>query len=257
LTIIKQSRNRSIANRQFGLILIASLVAAASGDARQSPEAIARAIVIGQLYASGNVYIAGFDEDEKRAWPRRLTLVPLREAASPRWSADFFRTVVQDSEEQYYFPRRETVGDGSHLDIFSTVDGAALEDRNLARYRVEGGVDGAVAVFGWDASLPVTDISFNERGQLRPTTARERVEIAADKGKPIPKDFECTTEPRFLDAAKVILTAKVADSHVAIRLSEYATPGCAGHLSEFYVLDVMMPGEEPRRFEFRHYQGVL
>jgi hypothetical protein len=55
----------------------------------------------------------------------------------------------------------------------------------------------------------------------------------------------------------VLLTASLHSSNVTIRLSHYATPGCAGHLSDIYVLDVLAPGHEPRRFEFRHYQGVL
>ncbi len=259
MTITKQSRNPSIDNRQFtiALTLIASLVAPGSGEARQSPEAIARAIVVGQAYASGNVYVAGFEADEKRSWPGQITLVPLHEAASLRLAADFFRTVTQDSEEQYYFPRRETTGELSDLDIFSTVDRMALEDRNLARYRADDRVHSSVALFGWDERLPLADISRRDRGQLRPTTARERVEIAADKKSSVPKDFECTTVPQFLDSAKVILTATIADSNLSIRLSHFITPGCAGHLSEIYVLDVIAPGEEPRRFEFRHYHGVI
>ena len=237
-------------------VLIGCLLGLAShAEARQTADQIARAIVIGQTYVSGNVYIAGFDDDEKRSWPRRITLVPLQEPGPPL-SADFFRTVTQDSEEQYYFPRRETVGDVSELDIFSTVDRAALEDRNLARYRAEDGVQRSVPVFGWNAALPLTDISFSEKGRLRPTTASEHREIDADR-KSIPKDFECTTVPQFLDSAKVILTAKVANSNVSIRVSQYITPGCAGHLSQIYVLDVLAPGQEPRRFEFRHYHGVI
>jgi hypothetical protein len=73
----------------------------------------------------------------------------------------------------------------------------------------------------------------------------------------VPKDFECTTVPQFLDSAKVILTATIADSNLSIRLSHFITPGCAGHLSEIYLLDVITPGQEPRRFEFRHYHGVI
>ena len=255
LTITKQSRNRSIANRQFTLTLIASLVAAGTPMAADS-DAIARRIVIGQAYVSGNIYIAGFDPDEKRGWPRRLTLVPLQEASPRRLAADFFRTVAQDSEEQYQFPGRENAGDASAPDIFSTVDRAAMADRNLARYRAEDNVESSVAVFGWDAGLPLAEISYSETGQPRPTTERERREIDADK-KSLPKDSECTTVPQFLDSAKVILTAKVANSSLSIRLSRYITPGCAGHLSEIYMLDVIAPGQQPRRFEFRHYQGVM
>lgn len=229
---------------------------AAHAEARQTADQVARAIVIGQAYVSGNVYLAGFDDNEKRSWPRQITFVPLHEAASERRSADFFRTVTQDSEEQYYFPQREPAGDGSARDIFATVDRMALEDRNLARYRADGRAE-PVALFGWDARLPVTDISFRDTGQLRPATARERDEIAADKKSAVPKDFDCTTVPQFLDSAKVMLTAKISGSNVTIRLSHYMTPGCAGHLSEIYVLDVLEPGQQLRRFEFRHYQGVI
>jgi hypothetical protein len=236
--------------------VLACLLGAVRGEARQSADAIARRIVIGQAYVSGNVYIAGFDPDEKRAWPRRLTLVPLQEASPRRLVADFFRTVTQDSEEQYQFPGRENAGDASAPDIFSTVDRAALEDRNLARYRAEDSVESSVAVFGWDAGLPLADISFSENGLPRPTTGSERHEIDVDR-KSLPKAVACATVPQFLDSAKVILTAKVANSSLGIRLSRFITPGCAGHLSEIYLLDVMVPGQEPRRFEFRHYHGVI
>lgn len=239
------------------IVLIGCLLGpASSAEARQTADQIARAIVVGQRYASGNVYVAGFEESETRAWPDRLNLVPLRAASTPPLFADFVRLVVQDSEEQYYFPQRED-RDPAVPDLFSTIDHAALEDRNLARYRSTDLQNTPVSIFAWDDRLGLTEISVRDSGQLRPTTARERASIAADKKQSLPKDFECTTEPRFLDAATVILTAKVAQSNVMIRLSEYATPGCAGHLSEFYVLDVIIPGQEPRRFEFRHYQGVL
>ena len=238
------------------VVLIGLLVAATAGEARQSAEQIARALVIGQAYVSGNVYVAGFDADEERSWPGQITLVPIRDAGALRLAADFFRTVTQDSEEQSYFPRRENGGAGPGLDIFATVDGMALEDRNLARYRAADDVATPVALFGWDARLPVTAINFSDNGQPRPTTAAERRDIEAEKTAAA-RESGCTTVPRFLDAASVLLTAGIAGSNVTIRLSHYATPGCAGHLSDIYVLDVLTPGQEPRRFEFRHYQGVI
>lgn len=239
------------------VIVVACLLGAVEpSEARQSAEAIARAIVVGQLYASGNVYVAGFEESEKRAWPDRLNLVPLRSAAAGRLAADFVRIVVQDSEEQHHFPRRED-GDPSELDVFATVDGAALEDRNLARYRSTDLLNTPRSIFGWDERFALTNISVRDDGQLRPTTARERAEVAAEKQKAIPKGAECTTVPQFLDAATLLLTANLSNSNLTIRLSHYQTPGCAGHLAEIYVLDVLAPGREPRRFEFRHYHGVI
>jgi hypothetical protein len=198
--------------------------------------------------------VAGFIEDERRAWPRRIEGVPLQEGRRERINADFYRVVVQDSEEHYYFPQRE--GDPAGDDLFTTIDNAALEDRNLARYRAAIGVDQAVAFLGWDARVPLADISYRDAGRPRPISDAEREEVA-DVRKEIPKNIECTTEPQFLDSAKIILTANAPASKTSIRLSKYLNPGCAGHLSEIYILDVMAPGQPSRRFEFRHYHGVL
>jgi hypothetical protein len=237
------------------MVLAAFIVGAAGTlDARQTAEDIARRVVVGQAYSSGNVYVAGFIEDEPRPWPRRIMGAPLMRGAIERLTADFFRTVVQDSEEQYWFPQRES--DRVEDDVFVTSDRAAVEDRNLARYRASAAVDKPFPFFAWDDRLPVVDISYRNSGQARPVTAAERKQIAADRNA-IPKDMECTTVPQFLDDAKVILTANVASSKLSIRLSKYSTPGCLGHLSDIYVLDVIEAGRDPTRFEFRHYQGVL
>jgi hypothetical protein len=243
-------------NSSKPIVLAALIMGAADGiDARQTAEAIARSVVVGQAYPSGNVYVAGFVEDEPRPWPRRIVGVPLDAARSGRITADFFRIVAQDSEEQYYFPQREA--DTFEADVFATIDRAAITDRNLARYRAPGPSDASVSFFGWDDRLMMTDISFRDHGKPRPATAREREAIVADRKKAIPKDFECTTVPQFLDDAKIILTANVSNTKLSIRLSKYSNPGCAGHLADIYVLDVVEPGREPRRFEFLHYQGLL
>jgi len=193
------------------VLLIGGLLGLAShAEARQTADQIARAIVIGQVYASGNVYVAGFDANETRAWPDRLSLVPLRGASTQPLFADFVRLVAQDSEEQYYFPQRED-RDPAVADVFSTIDRAALEDRNLARYRSADLQNTPMSILAWDERLGIRDISVRDSGQPRPTTAPERAE----------------------------------------------TPGCAGHLSDIYILDVLEPGQEQRRFEFRHDQGVL
>lgn len=238
-------------------IVLAALIMGAAGAvaARQTAEGIARSIVVGQAYPSGNVYVAGFIEDEPRPWPGRLVGVPLNPDRAERITADFFRIVAQDSEEHYYFAQREA--DTFEDDVFATIDRAAITDRNLARYRAPVPSDRAVSFFGWDDRVELVDVSHRSRGQARPATVREREEIAADRMKSIPKDFECTTVPQFLDDAKIILTAKVANTKLSIRLSKYSTPGCAGHLADIYVLDVIEPGRDPRRFEFLHYQGVL
>ena len=235
-------------------VLIGGVLAPMSGQAPPSADEIARSVVVGQAYPSGNVYVAGFIEDEPRPWPTRIVGLPMDVNRTGRITADFFRIVAQDSEEQYYFPQREA--DSFEEDVFATIDRAAITDRNLARYRAEKAPDRSVGFFGWDDQLDLVDISRRSAGQARPVTVDERQQVAADRGS-IPKNIECTTVPQFLDDAKVILTARVATSRLSIRLSKYSTPGCAGHLADIYVLDVMEPGRDPRRYEFRHYQGVL
>jgi hypothetical protein len=238
----------------FVLGSVVFLGVAVAGQSPLTADDVARAIVIGQAYASGNVYVAGFVDDESRRWPQRIEGVPLQEGRAERIGADFFRTVVQDSEEQYYFPQRE--GDPADDDLFTTIDKAALEDRNLARYRAPVPVDRAVSFLGWDARLTLADVSYKQAGQPRPTSAAEREEVTAARAQ-VPNNVECSTEPQYLDAAKIVLTAAIAKMPASIRLSRYLNPGCAGHLSEIYVLDVIAPGQPSRRFEFRHYHGVL
>lgn len=230
--------------------------AAVPANGQQSAGEIASAFVIGQVYSSGNVYVAGFADDPKREWPRRITMIALRIPDSPRTTAEFSRAIPVNSEEQYYFPQREDGGSAGPDDLFSTIDSAALEDTNLALFRASSKIPMALPIFGWDDRLQLSDVSFRDSGQSRPTTESERAEIAAAK-KTVPKDFECSTEPRYLDSARVILSGKIARANVSIRLSAYETPGCAGHLSEIYVLDVIEAGREARRFEFRHHVGVL
>ena len=254
IKVLRVLRVLRVSNAVATLSIACVLSLPVSGQAPPTAEDIARNVIVGQAYPSGNVYVAGFIEDEPRPWPRRIVGVPLDGDRTGRITADFFRIVAQDSEEHYWFPQREADSFGD--DVFATIDHAAIEDRNLARYHASDRTAQPVAFFGWSDQVELTDVSHRSSGQPRPVTASERKEIAKDRGA-IPKDVECTTAPQFLDDAKVILTASVARTNVSIRLSKYSTPGCAGHLADIYVLDVLAPGQEPRRFEFRHYQGVL
>ena len=254
MAFTKQSRNQSSDNCRCALLVVTCLLPRVSAQSLPTAEEIARNVVIGQSYPSGNVYVAGFVEDEPRSWPRRIAGVPLNASRAQRITADFFRIVAQDSEEHYWFPQREA--DTFEDDVFATIDRAAIEDRNLARYRAPAPSDKPVGFFGWSERLELVDVRHATTEQARPLTASERKEIATGRGA-VPNDVECTTVPQFLDDAKIILTANVARTRLSIRLSKYSTPGCAGHLADIYVLDVLAPGEEPRRFEFLHYQGVL
>jgi hypothetical protein len=227
------------------------LVFVTTADARQNEDAIARGIVIGQAYVSGSIVVAGFVEDTARSWPQSITLARLFVAGGQHPSADFVRALTEEHPESF--------SGGSEIDIEQNVFAAMdhiFHDRPVALYRSRVTIAESTGVFGWDGLMGVRDISHQNRGQLRPTTSRERDEIAAAKRK-LPKGIKCTTVPQWLDAAKILLTTRIPSANAAIRLSSFQNPGCLGHLSTTYVLDVMTPGREPRRFEFRHDQGVL
>jgi hypothetical protein len=233
------------------LSLLSMVVFATTVEARQNEEAIARGIVIGQAYESGSIVAAGFVEDNARSWPQNITLARLFVSGGQHPSADFVRVLTEEHPESF--------SGGGDIDleqnVFAAIDHIFV-DRPIALYQSRVTIAESTGVVGWSGTLGVRDVSYQNRGQLRPTTSRERDEIAAEKRRR-PKGIECTTVPQWLDAAKILLTARVLNSNAAIRLSSYQNPGCLGHLSTIYVLDVLTPGREPRRFEFRHHQGVL
>jgi hypothetical protein len=231
-------------------------------DGRQTADDIARAIVIGQAYTSGNVYVGGFSDPnaeswEKRDFPKRVTVTALRTPNVLPLTAELTRVLAPDSEADSTFPQREDGGSAGPDDLFSTIDSMMVTDPNLALYRSASKVAKPLAVFGWDNSIAISEVSFRNNGAPRPITEPERQVVAEEKKTAAAKDADCSTERQFLDSATVILDARIANTRTAIRLSTYSNPGCAGHLSEVYVLDVLEPGLAPRRFEFRHYVGVL
>ena len=225
--------------------------AATSVDARQDDITIARSLVVGQAYATGNIVVAGFVADAARSWPQTITVARLLTPAAGRLGADFMRPLRDERPDA--FAGGEAVDPAQ--DLFVAVDDV-FDDRPVALYKSRVTIAESTSVFGWSGTLGLRDLSYQNRGQPRPVSSRERDEIAAEKRK-LPRDVKCTTVPRWIDAAKILLTAGIASSKTTIRLSSYETPGCLGHLATIYILDVITPGREPRRFEFRHQQGVL
>lgn len=238
-----------------GLIGGVAIVAAAvvTLEARQNDDDIARAIVIGQAYPSGDILAGGFLDDAVRQWPQRVNMTGLSEPRAQYIGGDFVRVATDEDLSRVTATDQEA---GAQTDVFSTIDRMGIVDRPIALYKSHFGTAGGHAVLGWGEDLHVEDLSYQQRGQRRPLTVRERAQLARER-RPPPKDIECTTVPGYVDSAEILLTARVARSNRSIRLSMYVDPGCLGHLSTVYVLDVILLGREPRRFEFRHYNGLL
>jgi hypothetical protein len=235
------------------LLVLLSAFAFAQSDKTASADDIARAILIGQAYPSGNVYVAGFMDDHARAWPGEIKIVTLHPSSTdpvgarlqrPAPGADISQSIAKEGDIDFEIPN-----------TFHTIDRMEVVDRPLAMYESRA-LRQSAPVVGWDNTLTVTGLSFRQRGARRPVRPAERTEIR-EAQRAIPKDVECTTEPRWLDSAEIILSATVTPSGAAIYLSKYETPGCLGHLAIIYVLDVTVPGRDPKRFEFSHYAGLL
>ena len=75
--------------------------------------------------------------------------------------------------------------------------------------------------------------------------------------KRLEDEAECTTVARFLDDARQYFAAKVKDSGLCIRISMYQTPGCAGHLARYYILDISRGNEPLKKCEFVKYEGSI
>ena len=228
--------------------------AAITLHARQSEDDIARAIVIGQAYASGEILVGGFIDDQSRTWPPRITMTALFEPRAVAVGGDFFHAPSDEDLSRLNAggpdPEREP-----QRELFSTIDRMEIVDRPLALYKAHVPSPAGLAVIGWDAGFAIEDVSYQQRGRPRPLTAAERAQLEKDRVPP-PKDVECTTVPRDLEAAEIMLTARVPGNR-SIRVSSYENPGCLGHLATIYVLDVITPRREPRRYVFSHYTGLL
>jgi hypothetical protein len=235
------------------VVLAAASVCPLTGS-QQSEEDVAANIVIGQAYRTGNIIVGGFIEDRERRWPQRLSLVPITPAGAQIRNAAFANPLPFDRIDET--PELQPEVNIDIDSVFSTQDRASDTDVPLAVYKSASPLAQSTSIIGWSNTLALSSVSIKDRGRARPVSAGEREEIAHEK-QALPKDVECTTEPQWLDSAKIIVTAAISGSAMTIRVSQYQTPGCLGHLSMIYVLDVMTPGREPKRFEFRHYQGIL
>ena len=245
---------RRASNRAWlgGAAIIAA--AAVTLHAQPSEDDVARAIVVGQVYRSGEILVAGFIDDPSRAWPARINMTGLFEPRSQYIGGDLLGAPTDEDLA------RLTAGDPNvdrdpQREIFSTIDRMDIVDRPLALYKSHFPNPSPLAVVGWETDFAIEDVSYQQRRQTRPLTAAERAQVQKERASQ-PKDVECTTVPRYLDAAGILLTAR-APGNRTIRLSSYETPGCLGHLATIYVLDVITPRREPRRYVFSHYTGLL
>jgi len=251
----KRYGTRAARSALSSLVLSAMLLPAARAEL--GPNGIVDEILLGQLYPSGNVYVTGFGE-EQRKWPGSIEVHVLESgggATQPAAKGSLAKPIEPGSEDSS-FPSDEKAASGLDFienDFFSTVlDGPV--DEPVAMYTTAR-TGQTYPVIASSATIQLSDFSDAKKGAQRPLTDREKKDVA--KQKKAAAAGGCMMSPNFLDSAKVIVTFRIAGTDYRGRLSTYNDPGCAGHLSSIYVLDIIDSGKTRSTSRLVHYKGAI
>ena len=256
----------------IGSMLLAVSCWHAGGQELSSAMRIEHAVFLGQLYPSGNVYLRAFEnEGDSRSWPSSiavLTLAPSDSGGAAMVHATYAELLDAGGDTEVDgigrdFRPNERPASGEEHDFsdgfFYTMFDSSLADRNVARYVAKDAAAESLQVIAFDSRLRAEAIDYSRRGRPRPLTATEKTEVEEERAtlERELRGMDCTTVPAFVDSAKELLRAAIAGTGVTIRISHYSNPGCAGHLDEVYLLDLVDADGTRQRFELHHYVGVL
>lgn len=221
-------------------------------------------LFIGQVYPSGNVYVKSFSGN--RVWPKELSLVPLVTDRSPSKAP-----LVSQTMQPGYIPAIEGMDDQHDpcgplptkaLDIsfeylsdefFDGMIDYCETNENVAVYRT------AASQFSYTVLAFNSDVAFDNVRVVegpRPMTDAERQGAEEEKRQTEKIAKDCTTVPAYIDSAALFLEAGLANG-ITLRLSSYKNPGCAGHLSTIYLVDIIRANAILTTFQLVQNQGVL
>jgi len=237
-------------------------------QAPSNPGAIGESVFIGQTYPSGNTYVRSFlDTPTAVNWPKSIVLVTIPGRASTilqSFEAEFVSAKVRPS----YIPGVEGMDDqhapcGAEFrekhdssimylseDFFNATFNYCDPNEGVAMYRTKP-VPFSVKVLAFLPEIRIVDPRFLIG--TRTATREEMQEVARLKAEP-PRG--CTTTAAFIDSATRLFQANF-DNRLSVRLSAYKTPGCTGHLSTIYLLDVLRGQELLRTFQASQNHGPL
>jgi hypothetical protein len=254
------------------------LIGTAAASSQQVPEidALLPAVFVGQAYPSGNVYLRPFVGDGTNAgsWPARVALAPVGAAELRVRGARFDRMLRSQSNDtvirSIYIPGEEAVGDGHDScglgqikprvesyrvmspDFFETLVDHCEPNDGIAVYRTEPTTYSVMVLALADpiAVAARAAIGFASR----PVSDSERSQMEKERRSP---STECATAPAFLDQAVVLFQAQLVNPVATLRLSSYIDPGCSGHLTRIYLLDLLRDDQPVRTLRLVQYKGAL
>jgi hypothetical protein len=233
---------------------------------------------IGQAYPSGNVYLRSFaGEGKTSSWPAQLSLIPLarprdRPAQTARFDHALENRIEGNVVKSLYIPAGEGMDQGHDFcglgeikradssqellseDFFYAITDHCEPNDGIAVYRTTPSKYSVMVI----AMASPVSLSRHEvvDGRIRPMTQAEKEEVEKER-RAQKAETGCTTVPGYLDKAVVRLEGELMNSNMKVRLSTYVNPGCAGHLTSIYILDILAGTDVVRRLELRQYQGPL
>jgi hypothetical protein len=250
----------------FGLLT--GFCTATQAQAPSNPVSISRSVFIGQTYPSGNTYVRSFADSQAIVnWPKSILLVIVPDRASTSiqaFEAEFVSAEVRPS----YIPGVEGM-DNQHApcgaafkekhdssivylseDFFNASFDYCDSNEGVGMYRTKP-VPFSVRVLAFPQGTRI--VEPHSLTGTRPATREELQEVARQKAEPAQG---CTTTRTFIDSA-IRLFQATFDNRFSVRLSAYKTPGCTGHLSTIYLLDIFRGQELLRTFPASQNHGPL
>jgi hypothetical protein len=221
-------------------------------------------VFIGQVYPSGNVYVKSFSGD--RSWPKELSLLPLVIDRSSSKAA-----LVSETMPPAYIPAVEGMDD--QHDPCGPLERKALDlsfeylsdeffdgmidyceaNEDVAIYRTSPS-QLSYTVLGFDPDIAFDNVRVVEGP--RPMTAAEEKQAAEVRRQTETNAADCTTVPTYIDSAARFLEVGIGNG-LTLRLSSYKNPGCAGHLSTIYLIDIIRASTVIMTFHLVQNHGVL
>jgi hypothetical protein len=241
-------------------------------SAESDRASLATGLFIGQVYPSGNVYLKSLAGEDRPVGnlPKSVFLLPLSSDSAVLKAPPSQATLASPTVKFDYIPRLEGMED-QHL----TCGPAAPRKKNSGfRYLTEDffnatfdycdGNDDVVLYRSAALQYSVKVLAFASEAELietrlvsgpRPLTPAEEQEISRQK-RDLQQEGECTTTPAFVDSAARLVEATTGRG-MTLRLSSYKTPGCGGHLTTIYILDILRGQEVVQTFKTSQNHGPL
>lgn len=232
-------------------------------------ENIYKAIYLGQAYPSGNVYLRPFVQftEVEHTYPNKLAYFRvqkfegLNESVKQIELDKVYRNNPQTGRgTDIYVPgiegldgRMDFCGRASQYrknpnykyihypDYFDAWADHCYEFNTFARYRGTPNPEYAYTVLGFEQNIQLSNIRLFAAKTKRPLTQQEQqaVDKEVEANREMEVKGECYTDNQTLSDAQILMSARINETPLSLRLSWFDDPGCMGHMATYYIVDIV------------------